>query len=135
MAPDEGKVDKSTPRDGDESRADGWTPLQGGDLTVWVVLRRVNEGGMALLDGAFYHHSRVVPCYLNTPLVELVEAGRLRLANSDGTGMQEVIFTGRGHESYEVLCGKRGVSSDSTVSTCPDMAGQVHGGMVEASAP
>lgn len=92
---------------------------------------------MALLDGWYYHHGRAVPSYLNTPLAELVETDRLRLAevDPDEAGMRQVMFTESGREWYEVLCGKRGVSSDSSLIACLDVAGQVHGRMVEPSVP
>ena len=100
-------VDISMPSDaGDGLNAD-WAALKSGELMAWIALRRVNEGGMALLEGAFYHHGCAVPCYLNAPLAELVETGQLRLAEVD-TGaaeMRQVMFTENGREWYEVLCG------------------------------
>ncbi len=52
------------------------------DLTAWIALWRVNEGGVTALEGWYYHHGRAVPCYLNVPLAELVATGRLRLAKA-----------------------------------------------------
>ncbi|MGH3915679.1 MAG: hypothetical protein ACRDTC_20065 [Pseudonocardiaceae bacterium] len=83
---------------------------------------------MALLDGDFYHRGRAVPCYLNTPLAELIETGRLRLDEADlnSAGMRQVMFTENGRKWYEVLCGKRGVSSDSRIDAFLGATGQVH---------
>ncbi len=47
---------------------------------AWIALRRVKEGGMALLEGSYYHHGRAVPEYLNAPFTEHVKHGRLALA-------------------------------------------------------
>lgn len=91
------------------------------DLTVWLALRRANEGGVALLDGSYYQHGRAVPHYLNAPLTELANAGRLTLtdADPDTAGMQKITLTYDGRELYATLCGKRGVSPDPP---CPDSA-------------
>lgn len=89
-----------------------------GDLTAWLALRRVNEGGVALLDGSCYHYGRAVPHYLNAPLVELVKTGWLMLAEADPEvgGMRKVTLTEGGRELYATLCGKRGVSPDPPVN-------------------
>lgn len=89
--------------------------LAGNDLRRWLALRRVNEGGVTLSGGFYYHHGRAVPHYLDAPLTSLVETGRLALgeAGLDAGGMQQVGFTERGRELYAVLCGKRGVCTSA----------------------
>jgi len=130
-------VARSTPGDAGDGLNPDWAALESGELMAWIALRRVNEGGVALLDGAFYHHGRAVPCYLNAPLTELVETDRLRLvdADPDTAEMRQVMFTENGHEWYEVLCGKRGVSSDSPINAFLGAAGQVRRGRSGPSAP
>lgn len=110
--------------------------LEMGELAAWIALRRVNEGGVAMLDGAFYHHGRAVPCYLNTPLAELVKTGWLSLteAEPNAAGMRQVMFTENGREWYEVLCGKRGVSSDSPIDALRGNAAPVPSGVIGLSA-
>lgn len=85
-------------------------PLATTDLTVWLALRRANEGGVALLDSSYYQHGRPVPHYLNAPFTDLVDAGRLTLADvdPDAAGMHKVTLTDAGRELYATLCGKRG---------------------------
>lgn len=85
---------------------------QTADLTVWLALRRANEGGVTLLDGSYYQHGRAVPHYLNASLIDLVDAGRLTLtdADPDTTQIQKITLTDAGRELYATLCGKRGVS-------------------------
>jgi len=102
-------------------------PLAIGDLTAWLALRRVNEGGVALLDGSYYHYGRAVPHYLNAPLVDLVKAGWLMLAEVDPEvgGMRKVTLTEGGRELYATLCGKRGVSPDPRVNQFLDLADRV----------
>jgi len=87
-------------------------PLITANLTVWLALRRVTEGGVALLGGSYYQHGRPVPHYLNAPLKDLIDAGRLTLAEADlnSAGMRKVTLTDVGRELYATLCGKRGVS-------------------------
>lgn len=87
-------------------------PLIAANLTAWLALRRVNEGGVALLDGSYYHHGRPVPHYLNAALTDLIDAGRLTLAEADpdSAGMRKVTLTDVGRKLYATLCGKRGIS-------------------------
>lgn len=101
-------------------------PLVSSDLTAWIALRRVNEGGVTLLDESYYHYGRPVPEYLNAPFAELVEAGRLTVAKADPdtAGMQRIRFMQEGRDLYAVLCGKRGVCPDPPVHSCPDTADQ-----------
>ncbi|MGH3932434.1 MAG: hypothetical protein ACRDTF_20945 [Pseudonocardiaceae bacterium] len=98
----------------------------GTDLSMWLALRRVNEGGVALLEGFYYHHGRAVPHYLDSPLTDLVGAGYLTLgeAGPDAAGMRKVTLTGQGRELYAVLCGKRGVCPGSPVSMCTEWVAQ-----------
>ena len=111
--------------------------LMSDDLMAWLALRRVNEGGVTLLEGSYYHHDRPVPHYLNAPLTALVETGQIRLAESNlhGRGMQQVMFTENGREWYEVLCGKRGVSSDSPIDAFLGTTGQGPREVIDPSAP
>ena len=103
-----------------------WAPLARMDLTAWIALRRVNEGGVALLEGSYYHHGRPVPEYLNAPFTELIGARYLMLADADPGAeiMQQVRFTQEGRQLYAELCGKRGVSPDPPVCVCPGTADQ-----------
>ncbi|MGH4016607.1 MAG: hypothetical protein ACRDSL_22280, partial [Pseudonocardiaceae bacterium] len=84
------------------------TPLAGTDLTMWIALRRADEGGVALLEGSYYQHGRAVLHYLNAPLTDLIEAGMLTLAEADpdAAGMRAVTLTEDGRKLYAVLCGE-----------------------------
>ncbi|MGH4012806.1 MAG: hypothetical protein ACRDSL_02470 [Pseudonocardiaceae bacterium] len=88
--------------------------LAGTDLTRWIALRRADEGGVALLEGSYYHHGRAVPHYLNAPFAGLLDGGMLTLADPDAAGMRAVTLTEEGRTLYAVLCGKCRVSSASS---------------------
>ena len=85
--------------------------LASGELTLWVALRRVDEGGVGWWEGSYYHHGRAVPEYLNAPFAELVKAGWLVLAQADpdSVGPRRVMLTEHGRALYAVLCGKSDV--------------------------
>lgn len=105
-------------------------PLTTTDLTAWLALRRTNEGGVAMLDGSYYHHGRAVPHYLNASFTDLVDAGQVALteADPDAAGMQRARLTDDGRELYATLCGKRGVHPDPRTSTWPGSVDRVRHG-------
>ncbi len=81
--------------------------LAGNDLTAWIALRRVNEGGVTVVDCSYYHRGRAIPHYLTARFADLVGAGLLKpAAVQDATGMRKVSLTEDGRELYAALCGQ-----------------------------
>lgn len=78
---------------------------------MFVVLRQVGGpgGGVAELDGRYYHHSRPVVPWLEDPLTVLVEAGLITLADPDPAsgGLRCATRTAVGQARYDALCDKQ----------------------------
>lgn len=88
-------------------------PLTDDELDTFVALRRVGGpgGGVAELNGHYYHHGRPMVPWLEGPLSSMVDAGLLTLADPDpeSWGLRRATLTATGQVQYEVLCDKQGV--------------------------
>lgn len=90
-------------------------PLQAGELTEWIALRRVCAGGVALLGSRYLDLGRPVPGYLDGPLAELHGAGLVALADVDRWLLRRVVPTRTGRARYGELSAKRRAPDDPPV--------------------
>ena len=92
-------------------------PLTDEELTTFVALRRVGEpgGGVAEVDGHYYHHGRPMVPWLEGPLTTLAEANLITLADPDPEtcGLRRVTLTAAGQARYDALCDKQGLPRSS----------------------
>ncbi|MGH3937110.1 MAG: hypothetical protein ACRDTG_00515 [Pseudonocardiaceae bacterium] len=92
--------------------------LTGFDLLEWIALRRVYEGGVALDGSQYLHWGQKVPCYLPEVFDRLVEAELIEPINPGcASGLRRVVPTFRGHDRYQELTAKRGLSRDPEQSS------------------
>ncbi|MGH3938992.1 MAG: hypothetical protein ACRDTG_10215 [Pseudonocardiaceae bacterium] len=92
--------------------------LTGLDLLEWIALRRVHEGGVALHGSQYLHWGQKVPCYLPEVFDRLVETGLTEaLEPGCSSGLCRVVPTFRGHDRYQELTAKRGLSPDPEQSS------------------
>lgn len=73
------------------------------DLLAWIVLSRVNDGGVTRQGDDYFDRDVLAPDYLAGPFTELTDSGSLALADSDPTGRQQVMITDTGHARYGQL--------------------------------
>ncbi|MGH3904310.1 MAG: hypothetical protein ACRDTE_08985 [Pseudonocardiaceae bacterium] len=73
------------------------------DVTEWLALLRVHEGGVTKLDGNYLNHGRPVADYLAATLDQLIRAELLALARPDPAGAQQVCVTHSGQIRYAEL--------------------------------
>lgn len=80
-------------------------PLVGGDVTLWLALRRVNQGGVARLEGRYYDHGRPLLVFMNACLNACVESAHVALGEADfnSAGMRRAVLTHSGRDLYAAL--------------------------------
>lgn len=89
--------------------------LAGIELLDWLALRRVGEGGVAMLGSHYLDRGRRVPCFLPEALRRLAEGKLTELLDSDSPGgLRRVVITSRGRARYRELSAMRGLGP------CPD---------------
>ncbi|MGH3908204.1 MAG: hypothetical protein ACRDTE_29085, partial [Pseudonocardiaceae bacterium] len=76
------------------------------DVTEWLALLRVHEGGMTKLDGNYLNHGQPVAHYLADALDQLIHTELLALARPDPAGAQQVCITHAGQIRYAELNSK-----------------------------
>ncbi|MGQ0776397.1 MAG: hypothetical protein ACT4NY_18555 [Pseudonocardiales bacterium] len=78
--------------------------LTGPELLDWIALRRVREGGVAMLDAHYLEHGREVPCYLPETFRRLAGAELTELLDPDYPGGPcRVVLTSHGRARYQEL--------------------------------
>lgn len=85
-------------------------PLVVGDLMLRLALRRVNQGGVAWLEGRYYDYGRPLLAYMNAPLNACVGAAHVALGETDlnAAGMRRAVLTHSGRELYGALDQRHG---------------------------
>lgn len=93
-------------------------PLTDEELTTLVALQRIGvpAGGVAELNGRYYHHGRPMVPWLEDPLTALAEAGLITLADPDpqSCGLRRATLTAAGQARYEVLRDKQSITTKET---------------------
>jgi len=92
--------------------------LTGIELLDWIALRRVHEGGVAILDSGYVHWGLKVPCYLPEVFDRLADTELTSLLDVDfPAGPRQVVLTPRGLDRYQELTTKRGSPEDPEQSS------------------
>ncbi|MGH3941493.1 MAG: hypothetical protein ACRDTG_23265 [Pseudonocardiaceae bacterium] len=73
------------------------------EVTEWLALLRVHEGGVTRLAGHYLNCGWPVAGYLADVLDELIDTGFLALAQPNPIGQQQVCVTYSGQARYAVL--------------------------------
>ncbi|MGH3695059.1 MAG: hypothetical protein ACRDRX_13910 [Pseudonocardiaceae bacterium] len=73
------------------------------DLLAWIVLSRVNNGGVTRQDDHYFDRGEPAPDYLAGPFADLTDTGSLVLGDPDPTGRQQVTITDAGYARYGQL--------------------------------
>ena len=88
------------------------------DLLAWIVLSRVNDGNVVMLDNDYFDHGIRIPAYLAGPVAELAASGSVALAPPDQTGQRQVTITNIGYARYADLRGIPPWVNSPTRVTC-----------------
>ncbi|MGH3928390.1 MAG: hypothetical protein ACRDTF_00255 [Pseudonocardiaceae bacterium] len=83
--------------------------LTGPELLDWIALRRVYQGGVAMLGSHYLDHGQRVPCYLPEACRRLADAELIELLDPDYPGgLRRVVITSHGRARYQELSAIRG---------------------------
>ncbi|MGH3938387.1 MAG: hypothetical protein ACRDTG_07080, partial [Pseudonocardiaceae bacterium] len=94
-----GLLPNPVPVTGDRARR-----LTGTELLDWLALRRVCEGGVAMLGSRYLDRGRRVPCFLPKAFRRLADAELTELLESSSAGgLRRVVITSRGRARYQEL--------------------------------
>ena len=82
----------------------GTRRLTGTELLDWIALKRVRQGGVAVLGSHYLDHGRRVPCFLPEAFRRLADAGLTELLDSSlPGGLHRVVITLGGQSRYQEL--------------------------------
>jgi len=91
--------------------------LTGTELLDWIALRRVCQGGVAMLGSHYLDHGQRVPCFLPEAFRRLADAKLTGLLNPDHPGgLRRVVITLTGRARYQELSAARGPSLYGSVA-------------------
>ncbi|MGH3913629.1 MAG: hypothetical protein ACRDTC_09480 [Pseudonocardiaceae bacterium] len=78
------------------------------DLYAWMALRRVTDGYLAKMAGAYFDRGRPVPEYLTEVFDQLIWTGLVAVAEGDTLwDLRRLSLTGTGKARYAVLSEQR----------------------------
>ncbi|MGQ0772816.1 MAG: hypothetical protein ACT4NY_00085 [Pseudonocardiales bacterium] len=103
-------------------------PLTDEELDTFVALRRVGGpgGGVAELDGRYYHHGRPIVPWLENPLTALVEAKLIMLSDPDpeSGGLRRATLTAAGEARYKAHRRQLAAHHSRQANTCLPPGGE-----------
>lgn len=87
------------------------TPLTDSELDALAVLQRVRSGDVRELHGRYFYRGRPIVPWLDSPMTDLVDAGRIKLEDPEPESfdLRRAVMTADGKAHHETLCDKQGI--------------------------